>query len=121
MDAMYSDGYLASREMTLDEAMRGTVGSVSYMKGMRSLLYISSRKKNVPVYDMTFDKSNYNSFMVLQNRIQILLYRFVRKPAVLRFLEASPKLQMRVGRYVYTFPNRVLLYRLLKKIRNLVR
>lgn len=121
LDAMCSDGILESTELTLDESMKGTVGSVSYLKGMRSLLYISTSKKVVPEYDMTFDKNNYNKFMVLQNRIQIMLYRFVRKPCVLHFLEVFPKLQMRVGRYVYTFPNRVLLYQILKKIKKLVK
>lgn len=121
IDAMCSDGYLESAKMTLDEAMKGTVGSVSYLKGMRSLLYIGTSKKVVPNYDMTFNKNNYNKLVVLQNRMQLMLYRLVRKPCVLHFLEAFPELQMRVGRYVYTFPNRVLLYKLLKKMKNLVK
>lgn len=121
IDAMCSDGYLESIELTLDEAMKGTVGSVSYLKGMRSLLYISTNKRIVPQYDMTFENNKYNKFLVIQNRIQIMLYRFVRKPSVLHFLEAFPKQQMRVGRYIYTFPNKVLLYRFLKKIRKFVR
>lgn len=121
IDAMCSDRYLESSELTLDESMKGTVGSVSYLKGMRSLLYISTSKKVVPEYDMLFDKNNYNKIMVLQNRIQIILYRFVRKPYALHFFEMFPKLQMRVGRYIYTFPNRVLLYQFLKKTKNFVK
>ena len=119
--AMCADGYLESKELTLEEAMKGTVGSVSYLKGMRALLYISKNKKAVPEYDRTFDKNNYDKHIVLQNTIQMVLYRLVRKPYVLHFLEAFPKLQMRVGRYIYTFPSRVLLYKFLKKIKNLVK
>ncbi len=119
IEAMVSDGYLESTEITLDEAMKGTVGSVSYLKGMRALLYIGTNKKTVPEYDVSFDKNDYNRLMILQNRIQLCLYRFVRKPFILHILEAFPKLQMRVGRYVYSFPNQVLLYKVLKKLKNL--
>jgi coenzyme F420 hydrogenase subunit beta len=119
--AMCSDGYLVSTELKLEEAMKGTVGSVSYLKGMRSLLYMSTNRKAVPKYDITFNNSHYSKFKVLQNRIHMMLYRFVRKPCILHFFEMFPKLQMRVGRYVYTFPNRVLLYRFLRKVRDLVK
>ena len=75
----------------------------------------------MPDYDISFVKGNYKKRIVIQNRIQQLLYKFVRKPYVLRFFEKYPKLQMRVGRYVYTFPNRVLIYKFLKTMRDLVK
>lgn len=117
INKMCSDGELECIELTLDEAMKGTVGSVSYLKGMRSLLYISTSNRNYPKYDLSFDKSNYNKYTVMQNRIQIMLYRFVRKSSVLHLLETFPKLQMYVGRYIYTFPNHVIMYKFLKKIK----
>lgn len=121
INAMCSDGYLVSEEMSLDESMKGTVGSVSYLKGMRALLYMDSSKNVIPKYDIKFNKNNYSKLVVIQNRMQMMLYRFVRKLFVLHLLERFPKLQMRVGRYVYTFPNRVLLYTFLKKVKNLMK
>lgn len=121
IDAMCLDGYLESSEQSLEEAMKGTVGSVSYLKGMRSLLYISTSKNVVPEYDLSFDKNEHNKLVVLQNRVQIALYRFVRKPFILHLLEKSPKWQMRVGRYIYTYPNHVLMYKMLKRIKQLIK
>lgn len=116
VENMVRDGYLETEDLTLEQAMKSTVGSVSYMKGMRSLLYIHTNRKPVPEYDMHFEKDKYRRFLVIQNRVQLMLYRLARKRFVITFLEKHPKLQMRTGRYIYTFPNRSLVYKLLRKV-----
>ncbi len=121
IDSMRKDGYLTASEMSYEEAMRSTVGSVAYLKGMRSLLYIATNKKATPEYDIKFQKEKYKRTVVLQNRAQMALYRFVRKKCVLKFFEKHPKLQMRMGRYIYFFPNKVLLYRVLKFIKRILK
>lgn len=119
--SMCRDGYLDISEETFEKAMQGTVGSVSYLKGMRALLYIQLSKNQKPKYDMVLNKNYYSKFLLLQNIVLLLLYKFVRKPYILSFLEKYPNLQMKIGRYIYTFPNRVLLYGLLKKLKNFIK
>jgi hypothetical protein len=119
--SMKRDEYLHVDEITLEEAMGGTVGAVAYLKGMRSLLYIQEKKNAVPLYDVVFDKNDYKNYLILQNKIQMYLYRMVRKPGVKRFFEKHPVLQMRIGRYAYTFPNRVLLYKILKAMKQVIK
>ena len=116
IDLMVNDGYLEMETLTLEQAMKSTVGSVSYMKGMRSLLNIKTTQKPSPQYDVHFDRSKYKKFLIIQNRIQIMLYRTLRKKSVRKFAEKYPKLQMRWGRYVYCFPNYSTTYKLLKKV-----
>lgn len=115
IDRMVDDGYLETKMLTFEQAMASTVGSVSYMKGMRSLLNIKTNRKPTPEYDIRFDKTKYNRLLILQNRIQIFLYRTLRNKAVKRFAEKHPKMQMRWGRYVYCFPNYSFTYKMLKK------
>ena len=116
LEQMVRDGYLEMETISYEQAMKSTVGSVSYMKGMRSLLNIHTNKKANPRYDMQFDKSKYKKLLIIQNRIQIGIYRTLRKDFIKRFAEKHPKLQMRWGRYAYCFPNYSLTYKLLKKI-----
>ena len=116
IENMVQDGYLETEKLTLEQAMKSTVGSVSYMKGMRSLLNIKTCKKQIPTYDISFDNTKYKKLLIIQNRIQIILYRTLRNKSVKRFAEKHPKLQMRWGRYVYCFPNYSLTYKLLRKI-----
>lgn len=114
--AMVRDGYMDTQTITYEQAMKSTVGSVVYMKGMRSLLNIHTNKKANPAYDIQFDKRKYKKRLVIQNRIQIFLYRILRKEFVKKYAEKHPKLQMRLGRYVYCFPNYSTTYKILKKL-----
>ena len=116
LEQMVQDGYLEMQELTYEQAMKSTVGSVSYMKGMRSLLNIRTNRKTNPQYDIQFDKSKYKKLLVVQNRVQIAIYRTLRKNFVKKFAEKHPNLQMRWGRYAYCFPNYSLIYKLLKKL-----
>lgn len=113
---MIRDGYLETEQITLEQAMKSTVGSVSYLKGMRALLYIKTNKKAVPEYDIHFNKTKYKKALILQNRVQMFLYRLARKKPVLRFFEKHPKFQMKAGRYIYAFPNYSFAYKILRKI-----
>ena len=116
LEQMVQDGYLEMQPLTYDQAMKSTIGFVAYMKGMRSLLNIHTNKKANPQYDIRFDKTKYKKLLVIQNRIQIAVYRTLRKNIVKRFAEKHPKLQMRWGRYAYFFPNHSFTYKLLKKL-----
>lgn len=120
IDDMCKDGYLNVQPLSLNEAMKSTVGSVSYLKGLRAFLY-RDLVKHKPPCDITLDKSAYKPLVLLQNKLQMRLYRLARKPAVIRFAERHPKLQMRWGRYLYTFPNQSLLYRLVRRLVNVIK
>lgn len=121
IEMMIKDCCLDAEFISKDEAMKSTVGTVSYLKGMRSLLFINTSKKAVPDYDISFDKSKYKPILVAQNRLQLSLYRLARKKRVIAFLEKHPNLQMKVGRYLYTFPSQSIFYRLLRAAVKLIK
>lgn len=116
IDRMVDDGYLETKMLTFEQAMASTVGSVSYMKGMRSLLFIKSNRKANPEYDLVFDKTKYKRLLIVQNYIQIFYYRLLRKNIIKRFAEKHPNIQMRWGRYVYCFPNYSITYKFIRKL-----
>lgn len=121
VEAMVDSGYLHCTQISYEDAMKNTVGSVSYLKHMRSLLYINSSNKLTPDYDIKINKKHYKKYVLIQNRIQIFLYRFLRKKAMLKFMEKHPQLQMKVGRYIYCFPNYSLTFRVVLKIYKMIK
>lgn len=118
---MVNDGYLLVKELSLEDAMKSTVGSVAYLKGMRALLYIKTNKKAVPEYDIKFEPEKYKKFLALQNRVQAGYYRLLRKKCVLKFCEKHPALQMKVGRYAYMYPAYSPIFKVFKIIKKILK
>ncbi len=121
VEDMINEGYLNAETISLEQALQSTVGSVAYLKGMRSRLYRKSKKKNIPQYDIDFGANEYKRVIILQNKIQIALYRFARLKGIIKFTEKHPDLQMSLGRYLYTFPSRSIVYKIISKVIKIIK
>ncbi|WP_024867341.1 Coenzyme F420 hydrogenase/dehydrogenase, beta subunit C-terminal domain [Butyrivibrio sp. FCS014] len=99
------------------------VDGIIQAKRIKGLYNIRLKRGGVPINDICF--SDIKESLSPKGRmflwIQRTLTNVVRKKYILEILEKKPKLQMIIGRYIYTYPSRVLALRGLRYIRSKLR
>ena len=120
------NGYLHYNSISKEVALDNTIGAVIEAKRINSEYYREYVEKkrgkefvpNVTVSSTKRYVSRYKAFFI---RNQVKLYEKMSSPKLIKFMEKHPRILMKVGRYVYRYPQYNIIVKLILKVRNMFR